>query len=168
MDAIRIKNILTEVVDMVAVGGAEHLAENAELGLLLEGLSSESDMSDTIVSTADGRRFRVAISVEEIPAQVVRPSAIPPSKISLTYGLMPTRAVYDLAWGKTWREGGLEGDRFPFGMDLRVGTVAMTRDQLWGALLEAHAEAVNGAGDAASAAGSWCSDVLGALGVEWV
>jgi hypothetical protein len=46
--------------------GQEGLAKNEELGPLLEGLEDESTMADIILSSEDGRRFKVSLSGAEM------------------------------------------------------------------------------------------------------
>ena len=59
-----------------------------------------------------------------------------------------------------------EGDRttFSFGNDPRVGTCALSRQELWDELRSAWADHEAGAEEA----GDWVSTVLGSLGLEWV
>lgn len=86
---------------------------------------------------------------------------------TMTWGVMPSREEFDEAWDAQCDE------RFAFGNDPRLGTCALSQDELWEELLKAHAEsqAVDGSSDDGGAperAGDWCSAVLYCLGFEWV
>jgi len=94
-----------------------------------------------------------------------------------SYGVMPDRDLFDRAFDARCPEG-----TFSFGNDPYVGTDELTASQLWRELetqfatweTGEHAEhcagdgSCRGDGCPCEDAGSWCSDVLGILGFEWI
>ena len=102
-------------------------------------------------------------------------------KYSMTFGQMPTREQYDAAWEDMCASSAdpAEFDNlFRFGNDKRVGTCALTPDELWDELQLASEkyEKLLGSDELAEAGfsedyeelGSWLSSVLGCLGIEWI
>jgi len=98
------------------------------------------------------------------------------ARVSMTYGVMPTREQFDAACDEPDPECGPNGSiaatGFRFGNDKRVGDATLSPDELWNELQRAHAEYE---GLLASdwdvdpeVVGSWISDVLGCLGFEWI
>lgn len=90
------------------------------------------------------------------------------ARVSMTYGVMPTRKQFDTACDEPDLECGPNGSvaatGFRFGNDKRVGDATLSPDELWTELQRAHAEWEAGAEEA----GDWCSSVLGCLGFEWI
>jgi len=83
----------------------------------------------------------------------------------MTYGNLPTREVFDRQFAELVSDG-----EFRFGNDKRVGTCALSPDELWAEIQKAHAEWDGPQADAdkQDEAGEWCSTVLECLGIEWV
>ncbi len=68
MDAKKIKDILNEVITTVTPR-PQDLEEDSETWDLLHELdSSRSTPDDIVLTTEDGRRFRVVLSVVEMPS----------------------------------------------------------------------------------------------------
>lgn len=65
--AKRIKDALTETL-IVAVCAPAEVGRNAELAAELGALEDQSTARAVRFSTADGRLFRVTVSVDEVPA----------------------------------------------------------------------------------------------------
>lgn len=90
------------------------------------------------------------------------------TRVSMTYGVMPTREQFDAACDEPDPERGPNGSAaatgFRFGNDKRVGDATLSPDELWTELQRAHAEWEAGSEEA----GDWCSSVLGCLGFEWI
>lgn len=86
--------------------------------------------------------------------------------VNMTYGAMPTRFQFDEHYFITVCEIGDLPDSTPFRFerDPRIGTRALTRDELWNELLRAHSEYE--VGD--ETAGSWLSSVFSCLDIEWI
>mgnify|MGYP001585749417 CR=1 FL=1 len=83
---------------------------------------------------------------------------------SMTYGVLPSYDEFTDAFYEV-----VEGSRFSFGNDPRVGTDSLSAKELWAELQRAVNEyETNNDDDEADAAGSWASDVLGVLGFEWI
>ncbi len=94
-----------------------------------------------------------------------------------SYGVMPDRDLFDRAFDARCPEG-----TFSFGNDPYVGNDALSASQLWRELEAQHATweagehaphcpgdgSCRGDGCPSEDAGSWCSDVLGILGFEWI
>lgn len=96
---------------------------------------------------------------------------------SLTYGVMPDRELFDLAFDARCPDG-----TFSFGNDPYVGNDSLNASELWDQLEAQHATweagehapecpgdgSCRGDGCPCEDAGSWCSAVLGSLGFEWI
>ena len=100
-----------------------------------------------------------------------------PEPRSVSYGTLPSRDLFSVLFANECPDG-----RFSFGNDPYVGTDSLTESQLWRELQaqfatwEAGEHAAHCPGDGSCRgdgcpcedAGSWCSDVLGVLGFEWI
>jgi hypothetical protein len=89
---------------------------------------------------------------------------------TMTYGTLPTREIFDSGWDEAANRedspGGLSSGFFSFGNDSRMGTALLSRNELWDAIVLAHAEYE--AGIDGDDVGDWLSCVLGCIGIEWV
>jgi hypothetical protein len=85
--------------------------------------------------------------------------------LSATWGTRLTREVFDAGFALNVGSG-----PFLFGNDARLGTCKLTADELWHevqrALREYETTDANPFGE--RGVGSWLSDVVGCLGVEWI
>lgn len=82
-------------------------------------------------------------------------------KLSLTYGNLPSREVFDLHFAE------YVGDTYLmfFGNDERIGTAHISANELW---RELRAAVVDWENDNDEKAGAWASSVLSCLGIEWI
>jgi hypothetical protein len=92
-----------------------------------------------------------------------------------THGIMPTREEFDWLWEAVDANEGFRDGKFHFGNDPRLGTCALTQNELWNALQKAHhevcaayAESEAEFGEPAEQTDDWLSSVLGCLGLEWI
>ena len=90
-----------------------------------------------------------------------------------THGVMPTREEFEWLWETTDANGELRDGVFHIGNDKRMGTCALTQDQLWNELQKAYHEVCIEYAEPedlsqAEQTDDWISSVLGCLGLEWV
>lgn len=78
---------------------------------------------------------------------------------SMTYGRLPSQAEFNKAYDEN-----LEGGKYRFGNDARMGNAKLDASQLWKELKKATTEWEDGDDEA----GEWASSVLITLGFEWV
>lgn len=82
--------------------------------------------------------------------------------MSLTYGQLPTQEQFDFSFTDLDSYFSIGG--FMFRNDKRVGTIVLSRSELWKELNKAVYEWGNGDNET----GDWCSCVLQCLGFEWI
>ena len=80
--------------------------------------------------------------------------------VSMTYGELPNRALFDAAFDDVCADTG----KFQVRNCKRVGNVSYTADQLW----EQLTDCIEGFEDGDEEAGNWASCVLADLGFEWI
>ena len=87
------------------------------------------------------------------------------NRLILTYGVLPSRDVFEERFDQVCPNG-----KFSFSRDDRVGTCELSSRDLWQEILIAHTVfALTTSEDNLSQdAGSWVSDVLCILGIEWI
>jgi len=94
--------------------------------------------------------------------------------ITKTYGIMPIREEFDWLWEAVDANEGFRDGKFHFGNDPRLGTCALTQNELWDELQKAYDEFDDGTSSdnfetsKAEQTGDWLSSVLGCLGLEWI
>lgn len=83
--------------------------------------------------------------------------------ITSTYGVMPSREAFELAFQRECPNGSRE-----FGNDKRVGSCSLSCDELFAELEKAHEEWEGTLDGNNEASGDWCSSILESFGFEWV
>jgi hypothetical protein len=87
----------------------------------------------------------------------------------MSYGIMPTKEQFDSCWDKVDAEEGFRGDKFHFGNDPRIGTDALSQEELWKELNIAFSEYQEQDDiDEMNEVGDWISSVLYCLDIEWI
>lgn len=86
---------------------------------------------------------------------------------TFTYGILPTKEEYDAAWDKLIAEEELHGGLFHFGNDERLGTCALSQEELWDEILLAYEE-WDKDGWIDDQIGNWLSAIMFSLGFEWI
>lgn len=173
MPTIRVRNLpvtTTVEADVEVPEGPGPLDERIAAAALAGNWSPAGPAGGGFLLDEESLVYDDAWRFEVVPYASATPAA-PSGRGPMTFGTMPSREQYDAAWDAVEAVATADGFRpphmFHFGNDPRMGSLGMTRDELWAELVRAHAE-YDVPGPGAEEAGEWCSDVLGRLGIEWV
>ena len=157
--------VCTDCVQLIVNGEgedskAEEIATRYPLSHYFIGIADESDGHGINACQAcgeklHGERYKATVylkTLEKNPEENIR-------RKSMTYGVLPDLRDFNHNFNVGCPDG-----MFSFGNDKRVGSVELTRRELWVELRKAVKEFNRGK----ESAGDWASCVLSVLGFEWV